>query len=95
MLLGMGGGHPLDVDAALAAVQRLLDDLTARGQHEVAYDIARAQFAASVRASFPANLSAVATALERALANAALGIPEEQREELRRVADALRSVPHP
>jgi hypothetical protein len=95
MLLVMGGGHFQEVDAALAVVQRLLDDLTACGQHEVAYEIARAQFAASVRASWPANLSAVADAIDRAVAQPELAISDDQREELRHAADALRSVPHP
>jgi hypothetical protein len=94
MLWGMGGDSG-DVDAALAAVQRVLDDLSARGQHEAAYEIARAQFAASVRASWPANLSAIATAIDRALADSGLMLPDAQREELRRAANALRSVPHP
>ncbi len=91
----MGMGPTSDVDAALAIVQRVLDGLTARGQHEVAFDIARAQFSASVRASWPGNLSAVASAIDRALADAGDRIPEPEREELRRAAAVLRSVPHP
>jgi hypothetical protein len=83
------------VEAALATLQRVLDDLTARGQHEAAFQLARAQFSASVRASWPANLSAVAHAIDHALGDPTVAIPAEDREELRRAADVLRSVPHP
>lgn len=82
------------VDAALATVQRVLDALTARGQHDAAFEIARAQFSASVRASWPANLSAVAQAIERALADASVAIPEDERDALREAAAVLREVPH-
>jgi hypothetical protein len=97
-MLGGMGVDAAAVEGALATVQRVLDALTARagrGQHEAAYEIARAQFAASVRASWPANLSAVAQAIERALADAAVAIPDEERDALRRAADVLRAVPHP
>jgi hypothetical protein len=91
------GADAMGVEAALAIVQRVLDALTsrgARGQHEAAFDIARAQFSASVRASWPANLSAVAQAIERALAEPG-AIPDEEREALQGAAMVLRSVPHP
>jgi len=83
------------VDAALATLQRVLDDLTARGQHDAAFQIARAQFSASVRASWPGNLAAVASAIDRALDDPAVAIPAQDRDELRRAADVLRAVPHP
>jgi hypothetical protein len=83
------------VDAALATLQRVLDDLTAQGQHEAAFQIARAQFAASVRASWPGNLSAIATAIDRALDDPSVAIPAGDRDDLRRAADVLRTVPHP
>ena len=83
------------VDEALATIQRVLDRLTARGQHETAYDIARAQFAASVRASWPSNLSGVAQAIERALTDAGASIADDERDDLRRAAEILRAVPHP
>jgi hypothetical protein len=86
---------PKAIEQALATVQRALDRLTARGQHETAFEIARAQFAASVRASWPANLSAVSAALDRALEQDAVSLTDVEREELRRAADVLRAVPHP
>jgi len=86
---------PKAIDLALATVQRALDRLTAGGQHEAAFEIARAQFAASVRASWPANLAALSSALDRALAEGAACLSDGEREELRRAADVLRAVPHP
>jgi hypothetical protein len=94
-MLGGMGVDAAAVEGALATVQRVLDALTARGQHDAAYEIARAQFAASVRASWPANLSGVAQAIERALGDPAVAIPDEERDALRRAADVLRAVPHP
>lgn len=99
MLRGMGDDatppEPSAVDQALAVVQRTLDRLTARGQHHAAFEIARAQFAAAVRASWPGNLSSVAAMIDRALGDAKLALADDERDELRRAAEVLRSVPHP
>jgi hypothetical protein len=95
ILRGMGGGEAEAVGEALARVQALLDKLTAEGKHKEAFAIARAQFSASVRASWPANLSAVAAAIDKALADAGDSLSEEDRAELRGAADTLRKVPHP
>jgi hypothetical protein len=82
------------IDGALAAVRRTLDGLTARGLIEPAFEIARAQFTASIRASWPANLTQVATAIDLALSNTELALLDEEREELRRAAQTLRAVQH-
>jgi hypothetical protein len=82
------------IEAALAAVRRTLDGLTARGMNEPAFDIARAQFSASIRASWPANLSQVAAAIDLALSNKELALLDEEREELRGAAQTLRAVQH-
>ena len=82
-----------DVDEALTAVRRTLDRLTERGANEPAFEIARAQFAASIRASWPANVYSVAKAIDDALAIATLSLSEAETDELRHAADVLRSVP--
>lgn len=87
-------GDPQSADRAMSTIQRVLDGLTARGKHETAFEIARAQFAASVRASWPANLSGVAQAIDRAIAEAGEKLTDEEREELRQAADILRNVKH-
>jgi ABC-type transporter Mla subunit MlaD len=89
------GGETDAVGQALTRVQKLLDRLTAEGRHKEAFAIARAQFAASVRASWPANLSAVAAAIDKALADAGDSLSEADRAELRSAAETLRKVPHP
>jgi hypothetical protein len=91
--MGMGGDTP-EVGKALSTVQALLDRLTARGQHAAAFEIARAQFSASVRASWPANLSAIAVAIDKALADGGAALTPDEVEELRRAADVLRRVRH-
>jgi hypothetical protein len=87
--------EPEQVERALAAVKRTLDRLVSSsdsGPQQAAFEIARAQFAASVRASWPANLSAVAAAIDRALAQGGSSLAEDEREELRRAAAVLRAV---
>jgi hypothetical protein len=83
------------VDEALGVVQRMLDRLTTRGQHDAAFEIARAQFSASMRASWPSNLSSIAKAIDSALTEGKLDLDETERAELRRAADVLRTIPHP
>jgi hypothetical protein len=82
------------VTAALQKVQELLDRLTARGQHQAAFEIARAQFSASMRASWPANLSGLATAIEKAIADGGTALSDGEREELRAAVAVLKSVKH-
>jgi hypothetical protein len=96
MLSGMGR-DPKEIEVALATVRRTLDRLVASGggNPETAFEIARAQFAASVRASWPANLPSVAAAIDRALAQGGLPLTDSDRQELRRAADVLRAVEQP
>lgn len=92
---GQSEDPQVQIGQALSKVQKMLDRLTARGQHAAAFEIARAQFSASVRASWPANLSAVASAIDKAIADGASALTDEEREELRAAADVLRKVQHP
>jgi hypothetical protein len=89
------GDDPKAIEDALATVHRTLDRLTSRGQSDAAFEIARAQFSASVRASWPANLSAVAAAIDRALSETTLALTAEEIGELRKAAEVLRTIPHP
>jgi transcriptional regulator of acetoin/glycerol metabolism len=94
MLVGMvDGARPLD--EALSTVQRMLDRLTQRGQHDAAFEIARAQFSASLRASWPGNLASIAKAIDAAIADGKLDLDEHEKAELQRAAEVLRSVTHP
>jgi hypothetical protein len=52
------------IEGALGTVQATLDALTARGEHETAFKIAKAQFSASIRSSWPANLAPLLTLLD-------------------------------
>jgi hypothetical protein len=88
------GGEADAVSQALQTVQALLDRLTARGQHQAAFDIARAQFSASMRASWPANLSGLAAAIEKAIADEGSALTEAERQELQGAVAVLKSVKH-
>jgi hypothetical protein len=84
-----------DIEAALAIVQRTLDRLTALGRDKAAFDIARAQFAASVRSSWPGNLATLVGSLEGAVDDASNGLDAAEREDLRDAIATLRRVRHP
>jgi hypothetical protein len=83
-----------EVEAALAAVRRTLDTLTARGCDREAFNLARVQYAASIRNSFPANLGAVATALTKLAEDATIDLSEEERADLVRAAAVFVGVRH-
>ena len=68
-----------EVEQALATVQRVLDALTTRGDNEAAFDLAKAQYSASIRTSWPSNLSSLINPLEAVGANPALKLTAEER----------------
>jgi hypothetical protein len=84
-----------EIEAALATVQSTLDRLTQEGHDEAAFELARAQYAASIRSSWPGNLSSLVGAIEKILGNGALKLTEDERARLSRAADAFRRVQHP
>jgi hypothetical protein len=94
MVQGVGPSFA-DIEVALATVQKTLDRLTAAGHDQTAFDLARAQFAASMRSSWPGNLSTLVGSLEAVASNASLKLTEDQRAELRGAIETLRQVQHP
>ncbi len=91
-----GGGPTFaDIEAALATVQKTLDRLTAAGHDETAFDLARAQFGASMRSSWPGNLSTLCGSLEAVALNTALRLTDDDRADLTRAIEILRQVRHP
>jgi hypothetical protein len=68
-----------EVEQALATVQRVLDALTTRGDNEAAFDLARAQYSASIRTSWPSNLSTLIKPLEAVGTNTALKLTDDER----------------
>src|SRR5262245_23398978 len=79
-----------DVEFALATVRRVLDALTTRGDNEAAFDLAKAQFSASIRTSWPSNLSTLIRPLEAVGENQALKLTADERSDIRRAIDVLR-----
>jgi hypothetical protein len=82
------------IEEALATVQRVLDLLGAQGRNEEAFRLARAQFAASVRSSWPGNLSALVAQLEGLLTNAEVQFDATERAKLAAAIATLRGVSH-
>lgn len=84
-----------DVERALSTVQRTLDALNSRGHSDAAFDLARAQYAASIRSSWPGNLGVLAGALEKLLGSEQLGLSDRERGDLARAAAVFRKIRHP
>lgn len=80
------------IQGALATVQRILDALTARGDDQAAFDLARAQYAVSIRTSWPSNLASLVSPLEQVASNDTLKLSDEERLALREAADVLRGA---
>jgi hypothetical protein len=80
------------VEVALGTVQRTLDLLTARGHHEAAFEIAKLQFAANMRASWPGNLGPLASALTQVADDTALTLSPAERADAREAAKVLHSM---
>ncbi len=79
-----------ELEQALATVQRVLDALTTRGDNEAAFDLAKAQYSASIRTSWPSNLSTLINPLEAVGANPALKLTGEERSEVVKAVEVLR-----
>jgi hypothetical protein len=80
------------IEAALATVQRTLDQLQEKGHHEAAFKLARLQYAASIRASWPGNLLPLAGALESVAGDSALSFSEADRAKIREASATLRDL---
>lgn len=81
-----------EVEAALAIVQRTLEALTARGDDQAAFDLAKAQYSASIRTSWPGNLSSLIRPLEAVTKNQALKLSDEERGDVVHAIDVLRRM---
>ena len=79
-----------EIELALGTVQQTLDTLTARGNHEAAFDIARAQYVASIRSSWPQNLGSLVKALDVVQADPQSKLTNEERAKVRAAAETLR-----
>lgn len=68
-----------DIQTSLATVERTLDALTSRGHDVAAFELSKAHFGARVRASWPASLAPLVSALRRVHADEGLGFSAEER----------------
>ena len=84
-----------EIEAALGVVQRTLDRLTALGHDEQAFQLAKAQFSASVRSSWPGNLSTLVGSLDALARDATLRLSDDDRSDIARAIGVLAKVHHP
>jgi hypothetical protein len=80
------------IEEALKIVQQTLDLLTSRKDDEAAFEVARAQYTASIRDSWPNNLSALIKALDKVQRNPESKLEEPERARVARAVDLLRSA---
>ena len=80
------------IEAALQTVQSTLDALTARGAHETAFAIAKAQYTASIRSSWPANLAPLLALLEGLVTDDAPQLTPAEKASLKHACATLRSA---
>src|SRR5262249_30557954 len=80
------------IEAALQTVQSTLDALTARGENETAFRIAKAQFSASLRSSWPANLAPLVALLDELVKPGSRQIDDAEKAALARACSALRAA---
>jgi hypothetical protein len=79
-----------EIQRCLAIVQRIIDALNDRGDNQAAFDLAKAQYSASIRTSWPANLAGLASLLEKLSADAALKLSPEERQAAKNAGATLR-----
>jgi hypothetical protein len=80
------------IEVALQTVQTTLDALTARGQHAAAFKIAKAQFTASIRSSWPANLAPLLALLDELTSDASTALTQHEKTALARACADLRAA---
>ncbi len=86
------GSAAEQIQSSLDTVQRTLDLLTSRGHHEQAFDLARAQFSASLRSSWPGNLGALSQRLLLVAEDKSLDLASDERSEIAQAALILRDL---
>jgi hypothetical protein len=81
-----------NIQKALGTIQQTLDWLTERGHEKEAFEIAKFQFAANIRASWPGNLAPMARLLEKLVADQTLTLSSSEREQIKEAANVLHSM---
>ena len=80
------------IEAAIATVQRILDALTSRGHEQEAFEVARAQFSASIRDSWPGNAAKLVKTLDEVREAPNLDLSEEERADLAHAISVFRQA---
>ncbi|MFW5740935.1 MAG: hypothetical protein ACOC1F_11280 [Myxococcota bacterium] len=80
------------IEKALAIVQQTLDLLTSRGDDEAAFEVARAQYSASIRDSWPNNLSSLVKVLDKVYQNPKSKLDDTERAQVGEAIALLREA---
>jgi hypothetical protein len=81
-----------EIEEALTIVETTIDRLRSVGQEDMAFRLARLQYSAAIRASWPGNLAPLAVELGRAAATPGLGLDAEDQSRLERAAATFKKV---
>ncbi len=80
------------IEEALAIVQQTLDLLTSRKDDEAAFEVARAQYSASIRDSWPNNLGSLINTLDQVGKDPSSKLDDEERARVARAVALLRGA---
>lgn len=81
-----------DIEEALSTVEITLDRLRTLGQEDHAFRLARLQYSAAIRASWPGNLAPLAVELTRLASTPNLGLTDDEMARLNRAVATFRKV---
>jgi len=81
-----------EIEEALSTVEATIDRLRKLGHEETAFNLAKLQFSAAIRASWPGNLAPLAVGLSRVLKEEGTGLDEGERERLSRAAETFKKL---
>ncbi|MCU0656054.1 MAG: hypothetical protein MUF64_12580 [Polyangiaceae bacterium] len=81
-----------EIEEALQTVASTIDRLRALGHEDPAFRLARLQYSAAIRASWPGNLAPLTVELTRIAATPNLGLSPEEQGRLDRAVATFRKV---
>ena len=81
-----------EIEEALSTAEATIDRLRALGKEDLAFRLARLQYSAAIRASWPGNLAPLAVELAQVASTPDLGLDPPEQERLDRAVVTFRKV---
>lgn len=81
-----------EIEEALTTVEQTIDRLRKLGHEELAFNLARLQFSAAIRASWPGNLAPLTIELRKVAETPNLGFDAQEQARLDRAVAIFRRI---